>query len=213
MDILSFISQKGGSGKTTLALHIAVAAEQQGKKVALIDIDPQASSAAWHAERDADSPLLAQCHADELPEILQECRDSGMDLVVIDTAPHNNTEAIKAAQLSDLMLIPCRSTILDLRAIAPSIDIAQQAKTKVAVVFSACPPQRGMGEPTVVAEARQVLNDDYQVKVWKGRITQRAAYHYALIDSRAVTEFEPKGKSADEIRTLWKWIAGELKNG
>jgi hypothetical protein len=93
------------------------------------------------------------------------------------------------------------------------IDIAQQAKTKVVVVFSAYPPQQGMGEPTVVAEARQVLNDDYQVKVWKGRITQRAAYHYALIDSRAVTEFNPKGKSADEIRALWKWIAGELENG
>jgi len=209
MQIISFVSQKGGSGKTTIALHVAVAAEQKGHKVALIDIDPQASVTAWHEGRDADSPLLAQGNIADLPGLIDECRKSEIDLAIIDTAPH--IDALDAAKVSDFLVIPCRPTILDLRAIAPSIDIAIQAKVPVAVVLSSCPAIRGFAEAAIVKEARQTLANDYEILVWSGQISQRVAYHYALIDGRAAQEFEPKGKSAQEISALWFWLGKELK--
>lgn len=211
MHKISLLSQKGGSGKSTIAVHLAVAAEQHGLKVALVDIDPQASAAAWHEGREAQTPLLAQCSAAELKETLDECRDAGMDLTVIDTAPHSNTESLEAARLSDFMVIPCRPTILDLRAVAPSIDIAAAVNIPMAVVLSSCPPASSAGEPVIVRESRQALEDDYQVRVWPGRITQRVAYHYALIDGRAVTEYETDGKAAKEIKDLWQWVFKELE--
>jgi len=212
MKVLSFISQKGGSAKTTLAIHISVAALETGYRVALVDLDPQASATQWHAHRNADSPLLTQVTADELKEAIKECRNANIDIVIIDTAPHSDAEALKAAKLSDYLAIPCRPTILDLRAIGPTIDIAKEAKKPVVVILSACPAPHGVGEPVIVKEARTAISGDFNIPVWGGQITQRVAYTHALIDGRTVTEFEPDGKAAHEIRKLWQWFEKELSH-
>jgi len=212
MKVLSFISQKGGSAKTTLAIHISVAAWETGYKVALVDIDPQASATQWHAHRNADSPLLTQVTADDLKEAIRECRNANVEVVIIDTAPHSDAEALKAAKLSNYLAIPCRPTILDLRAIGPTIDIAKAAKKPAVVILSACPAPHGIGEPIIVKEARTAIRNDFNITVWDGQITQRVAYTHALIDGRTVTEFEPDGKAAQEIRKLWQWFEKELAN-
>ena len=212
MKVLSFISQKGGSAKTTLAIHLSVAALETGYKVALVDIDPQASATQWHAHRNADSPLLTQVTADDLKEAIRECRNANVEVVIIDTAPHSDAEALKAAKLSNYLAIPCRPTILDLRAIGPTIDIAKAAKKPAVVILSACPAPHGIGEPIIVKEARTAIRNDFNITVWDGQITQRVAYTHALIDGRTVTEFEPDGKAAQEIRKLWQWFEKELAN-
>lgn len=210
MKTLSVVSQKGGSGKTTLSIHLAMAAVEDGLNVALVDLDPQASASDWHESRKANVPLLAQATASELAGILEECRSAEMDLVIVDTAPHSNPEAVQAARLSNYLAIPCRPTILDLRAIGPSVDIARQARKPAAVVFTSCPPPHGYGEPSIVSEARKGIMG-YRVRAFPGQISQRAAFAHALIDGRAVTEFDPHGKAAQEVRGLWAWLSNELE--
>ena len=108
MKIVSVINQKGGSGKTTLALHLAVAASQAGRNTAVIDLDPQASSANWGDRRQAKGPVVRSAHASRLPQELQQIQDAGGEVVVVDTAPHADSAALEAAHASDLILIPCR---------------------------------------------------------------------------------------------------------
>ena len=94
MKTLAVISQKGGAGKTTLAIHLAVAAEMAGKQTALIDIDPQASAASWGDSREKPTPAVVSTQPSRLDKVLAAACTTGADLVIIDTAPH---ELVKLA--------------------------------------------------------------------------------------------------------------------
>src|SRR5215831_20100587 len=98
MYIVSMLSQKGGTGKTTLSLHLAVASETAGKRAVVIDLDPQASSAEWKDSRQSDTPVVVSVPATRLPHALHAAQDGGADLVVIDTAPHAGDAALAAAE-------------------------------------------------------------------------------------------------------------------
>lgn len=91
MKTIAVISQKGGAGKTTIALNLAVAAVRSGHQCAVIDIDPQASAKCWHDLRRDDAPVVVSAQAARLPEILQTAKQNGADLVIIDTAPHSES--------------------------------------------------------------------------------------------------------------------------
>ena len=94
MKTLVVLAQKGGAGKTTLALHWAVEAEAKGKRrVVLVDVDPQGSAAAWFKRRRLDTPLLVQTSAGKLPEVLKACEADNVDYVIVDTAPHAEATA------------------------------------------------------------------------------------------------------------------------
>ena len=128
MRVVSIISQKGGAGKTTLALNLAGAAEVSGLQTVIVDLDPQASAKTWHDQRNGQNPIVISAHASRLPEVTNTSIKHGVDLCVIDTAPHSETAALAAARAADLVLIPCRPAVFDLRAIASSVDLAQIAK-------------------------------------------------------------------------------------
>lgn len=209
MKTLTLLAQKGGTGKTTLAVHLAVLAHQRGRRVVLIDTDPQASAAAWWQRRAADEPGLARAEAERLPGVLEGAAAGGFDLAVIDTAPHAKPEAAVAARVADLTVIPTRPAILDLDAIGASVDIVGREKARAGVVLNACPPPARFGESAIVGEARQALAG-YGVAVCPTAVSQRAAMSHALIDGRAVTEFDSKGKAAAELSALWNWIEEEL---
>jgi chromosome partitioning protein len=88
MKTIAIISQKGGAGKTTVAVHLAVAAEQHGWKTALFDLDPQASAASWADKRNNQPPAVVSAQAVRLPNLLEQAAAQSADLVIIDSAPN-----------------------------------------------------------------------------------------------------------------------------
>lgn len=209
MKVLGLLSRKGGSAKTTLAVHIAVLAQASGQKVLLVDLDPQRSCVAWWRARAADTPQMEETTPAKLPALLDAANKAGIDLVVIDTRPSVEEDAIQVAALSDFILIPVRPAILDLRAVLATIDLVK-GHQRAAIVLSACPPPRGLGgEAAATADARKALNA-FGVPVSPVTIVQRTAFAQALVSGMTVSETEPSGKAAKEAHALWRFVEKEL---
>jgi chromosome partitioning protein len=204
MKTIAIISQKGGAGKTTLALHLAVAAEQAGRAAAVIDLDPQASATGWGDHREKDKPAVASSQAARLDQVLTAAREEGAALAIIDTAPHSENAALAAARSADLILIPCRPAILDLRAINSTIDLAKLARKPAVVVLNSVPPRSSLGE-----DADHAI-EVYGIEVCPVRIGQRAVFIHALTEGLTAQEYEPDGKGAREIRHLYKWTCRQM---
>ena len=209
MKTLSMIAQKGGTGKTTLSIHLAVQASLDGLKVLLVDVDPQASATAWWRRRPQPWPALVQGRGREIADVLRTARDQGYDLVVIDTAPHSSEDARSCARSSDQVCIPTHPAILDLDAIGTSTELVSEIGVAAMIVLNGCPPPTLFGEPHIVVEARQALAV-YGVAVSEAAISQRVAFSHALIDGRAVSEFDGNGKAAGEVGRLWRVLRQEL---
>ncbi|VVS99863.1 ParA family protein [Hoeflea sp. EC-HK425] len=205
MKTISILSQKGGSGKTTLALHLAVMAEEQGKRAVVIDLDPQASATLWHTARTRaghpQSPHVQPTHPAGLESVLNNCAAQGVDFVFIDTAPQSDNVATQAAQLADLVLIACKPSILDLRAIQNTLRLTEIARVRPYVVLTQIEAQG-----TRHAEAAQTLAN-LKVDVLPAGMGKRVAYMDALIDGQAASEFEPHGRAAEETRLLFDVVA------
>ncbi|MHB8087772.1 MAG: nucleotide-binding protein [Anaerolineaceae bacterium] len=204
MKTLAILAQKGGSGKSTIAVHMAVCATMQNILTALIDIDPQSSAYKWNESRPDERKLDAtKAEPGQIPAFLRQAKAGGIDLVIIDTAPHSDQAIAIAAQLADLILIPCRPARFDLEAITSTVHIAKLAKTPAAVVINAAP--RGK----LAEEARAAL-EQQGITVVEPVLHQRVAYSHAVIDGRSVHEYEPGGKAAGEIDELYNYITGLL---
>jgi len=204
MKTLAIIAQKGGSGKTTIAVHLAVCAVQQGKAVALIDIDPQASANKWFKARGSTDGLIAiQAQAEALPALLKKAKAGGVDFVIIDTAPHSDKAAAIAAKLADFVLIPTRPSRFDLETIASTLAVIQLTKTPAAVVMNVIP--RG----NLALDAKEALKAQ-GFPVLDTMISNRVAFSHAVVDGRSVHEYEPGGKSAEEIDDLFNVISSIL---
>ena len=206
MYTIAIISQKGGTGKTTLAINLAVASELAGKPAVIIDLDPQASAKSWHDNRKEKSPTVISAQASRLAELMETAKTHGAALVIIDTAPHSETASLAAARAADLILIPCRPGILDIRAIATSADLAALSKTPAMAVLTAC-PYRG----TLPEEATAAIKT-YGLPVAPVRITHRSAFIHSLTASQAVLEYERQGRGAEEIKQLYKFTLSQLHN-
>lgn len=200
MKTVAILSQKGGSGKSTIAVHLAVCAALNGKGTAIIDLDPQASAAKWRRRRSTDGPEVITAAPGELPALLKQAAANGADLVIVDTAPHTDSAALAAADHADLILIPCRPSAVDIDAIADTLDVLKlsKSKSKAHIVLNAVPPRGGAGDE--VAEGLAAF-----APVASVRLGQRSAFSRAWNDGRSVEEYEPKGKAADEIRALYGW--------
>ena len=197
MKTLAIISQKGGSGKTTLAVHMAVCAIRQNLHTAIIDIDPQGSAYDWYLSREEENELNAvKASAGQLAALLKQAKAGGADFVIVDTAPHSDSAAAMTAQLADFVIIPCRPARFDLKAISSTEEILKLAKTPAAVVINGAP--RGK----LANEAREAL-ESQGFTVLNPVLQHRAAYGHAVVDGRSVHEYEPEGKAAEEIDELF----------
>ncbi|MBF0551398.1 MAG: AAA family ATPase [Deltaproteobacteria bacterium] len=205
MKSIAFLSQKGGSGKTTLAVHTSVAAQESGERVVLIDTDFQKSATTWSEARTVDTPIVATAAASDLATVLEAARSEDMAFAIIDTAPHAAPDAARIAQTVDLVVIPCRPSAFDLAAVSGTLEIVKAAKVQGVFVLSACPFRA-----PEIAETRAVLAE-YGLPVAPVEIIDRRAFARAIATGRAVTEFESNGKAASEIRSLWDWLKEQMR--
>lgn len=198
---LAIISQKGGSGKTTIAVHMAVCAALSKLKTAILDIDPQHSAYGWNESRTDDRKLDAVAtDATQLGALLRQAEAAGVELAIVDTAPHSSGDAAVAAKLADLVLIPCRPARFDLDAVASTLQIATAANTPAVVAINAALPRGPLADEARAALTRQ------GVTVIAPVLHQRVAYSHAVIDGRSVHEYEPEGQAAAEITDLYNHI-------
>lgn len=204
MKTVAILSQKGGTGKTTLTLHLAVEAERSGAAAAIIDLDPQASATSWSDLRQRETPVVVSAQAARLAQVLATANAHGAALVFIDTAPHVESAALAAARAADLILIPCRPAILDLKAVGTTIDLVRIAGKPAAVVLNAVPP-RG----TLVHEAGEAVAG-YGIPLSPVSLGHRSAFVQALTAGQTAQEYEPRGKAAEEITQLYTWLCTQI---
>ncbi len=201
MKVIAVSSAKGGVGKSTICVHLAVAAEAAGLAAAIFDLDPQASVALWSDHRGEPVPAVVAAQAPRLRGLLKQALERGADLVLLDTPPHASGVSADACALSDAVLIPCRPSAFDLDSVGASIRVATAASRPCWVVINAAPTQG-----TEVAETHAALQAA-GVKVAPVTIHQRKAYSARAHEGRTALEIEPGGKAAREIEALLAWLS------
>ena len=206
MKVVAVVSQKGGAGKTTLALHLAVAGHQAGYDTGLVDIDPQGTAETWGGWRQDAPPAVIGAKAATLGRTLDRARTAGADLVIIDTPPLAQAEARAAAEHADLVLIPCQLRIFDLDAIKVTAGLVKDIRKPAFVVFNRTPSRA----PNLFAQGSEVVSA-MGLQVAPVMLVERAAYHHAEQEGKAAQEIAPDGKAAAEIAELWRWLCGQLR--
>jgi len=205
MKTIVLLSQKGGTGKTTLAVNLAVASYSKGNASVIVDLDPQASVSSWADKRDGEYPIVISAQASRLQSILEKAKDNGADYVFIDTAPHSENTSLIAAREADLILIPCQPSILDIRAIAMTANIVQLANKQACVVLN-----RTSSRGRLAEDAEEAIST-YNLPIAPVRLTNRISYVHSAIQHKGVIEYEPKGKAAEEVNILYKFITKNLQ--
>jgi chromosome partitioning protein len=206
MNILAIVSQKGGTGKSTLAFSLAVAAEQQGVRTSIIDMDPQGTTKKWYGRREADGgPEVNALTATQLEPAMPLLRKQGIQLVIIDT-PGADTPGVTAAiQIADLCLIPARPSVADIEASAPTVSAIHRLGKPFSYVLNQCPPGRSIR----TTDAFRVLQ--LTGAVASTPLAMRADHMDALATGKGVTERDTNSKAAAEIRELLAWTLNKME--
>ena len=205
MKTIAVISQKGGAGKTTLAIHIAVAAELAGYSTVLLDMDPQGTAEAWSEWRKDAPPVVIPAKTATLSRTIEKATSHGADLIVIDTPPLAEAEARTAAKAADLVLVPCRPNAFDLHSIRTTTDLTRFAGKPSFAVFNAGP----ISAARMYAETEELVKE-LGLMVSPARLSDRAMYRHATGSGQTAMETEPKGKAAAEVEALWQWICRQV---
>ena len=205
MPTIAIISQKGGAGKTTLAIHLAAAAQDAGTIALIVDTDPQATASQWAAWRQDKPPEVIDSPPPRLAVKIRQAREQGAQWIVIDTPPHADSAARAAVEVADLVLIPCRPSAFDLSAIETTAKLVQLLRKPAYVVFVAGPPNASR----VYQEAGELV-ESYGTRPCPLQIPDRAAYRHASAEGRTVMELEPAGKAAEDIRQIYKWVCRQV---
>lgn len=210
MQIFSMIAQKGGTGKTTLVLNLAIAAEEDSKKTLIIDLDPQISACKWGDRRKEAYPSVISAQPERLPKVLEVAATQGFDMVLIDTPPKSGDAALVAARVADAVLIPCRPQIMDIETLPNLVDILKMAKNPPAKVILNVVPPVGFKRK----EEAAALITSFGFEIFEQSISQRVAFGDASILGKSALEYESEGEGAQEIRELYKQailLAGKQK--
>jgi len=213
MHTIVLATQKGGSGKSTLAIGLALAARQAGHTVRLIETDQQGTLSRWQVRRGIADLLVETIYgADEIEPRLQSLARHGTTLAIVDTAGGVSAATTAAIRHADYCLIPARPSVPDIEASAATLAIARAWKKPFAFVLNQT-PIRGQR----IANAAGALSDEAAREMdevlARPFIVMRNDHQDALAAGLAVSEFSPFGKSADEIRDLWKWVELRVNGG
>lgn len=195
--VITVAQQKGGAGKTTLAAHLAVAFAQRGRRVAVIDVDPQGSLSHWHRIREKRygegytgmtfTALSGWRVGSEISRLKR-----GHDIILIDSPPHIETEARTAIRNADLVLIPVQPSPTDLWATQATLDLAFGEKIPVKVVLNRLSSNSKLGQQ-IASELKGLAQTT---------LGNRVLFASSLLEGRSVTEVDPSSLAAREIKAL-----------
>lgn len=204
MHVISFVTQKGGSGKSTTAASIAVAAFEQSRRVFMLELDRQGTLSDWIESRQSEAgPEFERIDAAALDRAIATLKDAAYELVVIDTPGIDSPAANAAMRVSDLCLIPCRPTATDLRGCLPTVQALMRLGKPFAFVLTQCPARSPRVDETRAGLVALGL-------IAEPPIVSRADHQDAMAAGQGVTEFNTEGAAAGEIRQLWRWIDNKL---
>ena len=201
---VTLVTQKGGSGKSTLAINLAVTATTKKRRVLLMDLDPQQTSAKWYQRRTAEGPAVAAVAATQLSEALSRARAAGIDIVFLDTAGRDDPSSATAIKHSDYCLVACRPTPPDMEALEPTLKVLKRQSKPFAFVIVQAPPSGFR-----ITEAETALGPHGLVAPVP--IVHRVAYQDALGNGQGIKEFGKDGNATREMMALWFWLNGELR--
>src|SRR5713101_6329575 len=195
MYVIAVASQKGGSGKTTLAGHLAVQADRTGfGPVALVDTDPQGSLSEWWNARAAETPLFARASAGRFAADIERMRELGIKLLVVDTPPAIEATITEVISLADLVVIPARPSPHDLRAAGATVELIERVGKPLVFVINAATPRARITSEAVMALSHH-----------------RTGFAAAMIDGRTVMEVPGEARCAEEIVLLWEYLGKRLR--
>jgi len=205
MRSIAFVTQKGGSGKSTLASSIAVVAGEQGERVCLIDLDPQATLIQWAKMRGAyDVPVIASTAA-KLPALLKALAQRGFTVAILDTPGVAGEASLAAMKAADLCVIPTRPSMFDLWANASTRATLTAQGGEYVFLLNQCPPAQtnaGFDQSVLVLEDLGGLLSP--------PVQSRLDYQEAGRRGLGATEVDPEGPAADEMRALWASLRRRL---
>jgi chromosome partitioning protein len=204
MEVIVIASQKGGVGKSTLAVNLAAHAVHLGRRVLLLDLDPQGSAMEWANRRGDRPPDVSGANPASIGRELDRARLDGYELVIVDTAPHADHAALQAARVADLVAIPCRPSTFDLAAISATLDLCKLANKRSVVVLNAAPIRS-----RVTVEAEEAITEKGG-RVSPMIVRQRVAFQHCMIDGRTAAEYEPGGAAAAEIAGLLEHLSSSI---
>ena len=180
MRTIALVNQKGGCGKTTVALHLAAAFWQCGENVLVLDLDPQASAAEWHDARAEPLPHVESVQPARLAKVVAHAREIATGVLVLDTAPHSEAAALEAARCADLVLVPCQPSIMDLRAMRKTVELLRLVKVPAFAVLNNVPAYGAIAD-----EAADTITTDLGIPVCPVRFGDRVAITAASSPARS----------------------------
>lgn len=197
MKTIIVANQKGGSGKSTLVTHLAVAAELAGDgPVVITDTDPQGTTADWFNAREAETPGYVPATMSTLVEKSTALSEAGAKWLFVDTAPAINERNADLLRLADLVIVPLCASPNDLRALAKTLPILQAAGKPFVFALTRVNPQARLTVQTVMALSEHG-------PVLQPALRERVGYPSSMIDGRTAQELDPKGPAGQEVAELW----------
>lgn len=210
MRVVSLVSQKGGSGKSTLTLSLALLAIEIGLVVTVIDLDPQRSAEQWselRAKMTGDEALpVVHGLPTELDGMLEAARANGADLVLIDTPPAIDHNMVYAAYPASLVVVPTRIDVLDQHALRQTLDYLLRlgALWKAIVVINA-PSKDKQALAETIAIARE-----FQVPVLDTVVGDMVELAKALKDGKGITEVRSKSVATRKAQETMRLVYDQL---
>ena len=203
MKTFAFFSHKGGTGKSTLAIHLAVQAYTEGLEVLLVDLDHHSATVAeWASIRTQNQPVVVTASPSDIPELKQQAMEEGFDLLMLDCSPYYNDDTMRISELADITIIPTAPRFAEISSLPKGIDKVQPP---LMVVLNSCTPDNQETVSFKTVQVREIL-EEHNIPVSHVHVTRLEAFTESLNYGQGVAEYQPDGKASIQVKALLEWL-------